>query len=154
MTEVWSPRPGRRLGRGWSERLTRFIVARTTLRAGTGVRIDRLPDGQVVSLDPGREYELAARIAEAPPFAPADPAAVHYTAVALGRPEVRLADAEPVYGRPTVRDGSGEYQFRIWPARVGDRCRIVRHRLENGDFEDRLEVMTEAIEGRRCTKTE
>lgn len=140
------PPPGSRLRRGWLEQLYEFVVRRTTLVAGVGVAItDRADGSRVIALSgaPGRAIDAV--ITAAPEEAPTAPAECVYDAQAVGRAGLRLTGVTPAYGRPTRND-----EWMLWPARVGDRCRIVRERDAEGRATDRLEVMTEAIAKRRC----
>lgn len=141
-----APPPGARLERGWLRRLYALIDRRTRLEGGPGIAVTPIAGGGYsLSASDADGGLLRARVTAAPAYAPTDPAACLYAARAFGRDGVTLSGAAPVYGRPTA---GGE--FMLWPARVGDRCYIVRETLDDGSRADRLWVLTEAIAGRPC----
>ena len=86
-----------------------------------------------------------ARITAAPPDAPTAPASCVYGWQAYGREGLAGSGAVPKYGRPTRND-----EWMLWPARVGDRCYVVRETNPDGTHTDELWVMTEAISAKAC----
>ena len=86
----------------------------------------------------------------------ATPSQVSYDVKVFGRPDIGEDDGSgdrvvrslvPVYGRPVNEDESA-----IWPARVGDRCWIIRSPDQNGSPIAELHIMTERIAFRPCSE--
>jgi hypothetical protein len=138
------PEPGAPLPPGWLSALWAAVVKRTAVRAGPGVRVVQTQDGHVISLDASAPRRIDAVIEDAPVFGPVDANACRYTVRAIGM-ELTLEDVIPKLGRPTV---NGE--AKIWPAKVGDPCQIVRKRDAQGAAEDVLFVQTEAVAFKPC----
>lgn len=139
------PPPGAPLPPGWLSALWSAIQRRTTLRAGPGVRITQTAAGdQVIGLDASAPRRFDAVVEQAPAYAPVNADSCRYTVRAVGM-ELTLDQVIPRLGRPTA---NGE--AKVWPARVGDPCEIVRLPAGDGSAEDVLFIQTEAVAFRPC----
>lgn len=129
--------------RAWLNQLLRAARSASRIEGGAGITV-RYSEGRVTiaQKNAARSEEIDAVITAvqttgAGPFYQAQN--VTYSAVGRYRPDAVLESVSPKYGRPCIGEGAVE------PAKVDDRCRIIRERQDDGTVVAELLVWSEKL---------
>lgn len=139
-------RPKQRIRAEHHNAIARALEESGGIVAGRGISVAPIKGGVRVSTTEGRRdfWGRITAVHGASGTEPVTPSDVRYSA-ATDDGTFAIQQAEPRLGRPVRND-----EVSVWPARVGDACKIVRLRKADGGVDVHLWVMTEVVANGPC----
>lgn len=148
--------PGSRIRADDQNSLVQDLVRRQQVTGGPGLKATMGPHGLHVALaSVSHNWLFPARIAaviKSDPNAPADtpgfPAEIWYAVKIIGEGGAQILPVQPSFGRP-VKGIDGSFT-KIYPAKVGAFCFILRDRGPDGTITPKLVLFQGGSDGETC----